>query len=551
MIAAANEHIKTSERFKEIITILAKYGIADWLSNTKSEVIIKYLDNAVQKDITKFTKEQRIRLAISELGTTFIKFGQILSTRSEVIGQELADELSQLQSATPSDSYEQVEERIKSEFEIDSVLDLFMNFDKEPLASASIAQVHLAKLYTEENVVVKVMHSGIEKKVVEDLKILTYLGGIAQKHGGQLKAYQPLPLARQFSQTMMYELDFNKELNNINRFTDNFEGDDRVAYPTVFPEQSGKTVLTMSFLEGTPLSKVQETDLSQEQKTSFTEESADVFMEMMFRDKFYHADPHPGNLLVREDGSLGLLDFGMVNRLDQKSSSIFEEFIIGIANKDSEHIKNTILDMCTLPKGVDYDTLTYQIDEILDRFINLPLNEFDMSGAVQEITAIIQEHHIVLPPTISGLLRVVVLLEGSSRLLNPNFNIAVLFKKYHHKILKRRYAPKTVLMRLFKNINRWEHIMDSIPLALEKFMRKAGQEDFEINLEHRNLEKSVNSLVMGLITSALFVGSSLLWSFKVPPVFHGYSVVGVCGVIISGYLTFKLVRSINRNKENK
>lgn len=270
-------------------------------------------------------------------------------------------------------------------------------------------------------------------------------------------------------------------------------------------------------------------------------------MEMMFRDKFYHADPHPGNLLVRDDGSLGIIDCGMVGKVDNKTNEIFEELIIGLAQKNTEQIKNVILDMCTLPKGVDYNALTIQIEEFIDSYIDLPLNELDMSSAIKECMAIIKQHQLILPANVSSLFRVVVLLEGSSKLLNPNFNIAVLFRNYHLKILKRRYSPQAVISRSFKNIQQWQRAIDKIPKALDKILHKAGSDNFEINLEHRNLEKSVNRVVKGLITASLFLGSSLLWAFKVPPEIDGYSIFGIAGVAISSYLAFRLIREMDNS----
>lgn len=538
-----------SERLKEIVSILTKYGIADWLKNTNNEKIKNYLKTETGKDITKFSKPERFRMALNELGTTFIKFGQILSTRSDIVGEDFALELSKLQSKTKASGIAKVRTRIKKEFGIKSLDELFAEFSTKPIASASIAQVHKATLTTGEKVVVKVMHPNIEEKINEDLNILMKLASIAEKHGGDLKLVHPFQLARQFSQTMLEELDFNKELRNIERLTNNFEYNDHVKFPIPFPKHTGKTVLTMSFLEGTSLDKVETLNWTQEEKSEFTEKSADVFMDMMFRDRFYHADPHPGNLLVQEDGTLGVIDCGMVHKLDEKTNEIFEELIIGVAQKNAEHIKNTIFNMFTLPKSVDYDMLTYQIDSFIDKYLGVPLNEFDLSSAIKEGTSIVQEHHISIPANMSSLLRVVTLLEGSSRLLNPDFNIAILFEKYQYKIIQRRLSPKSLVKKLVKNTHQWEQVAESFPKALNRLIRKANNEDFNISLEHKNLEKSVNRAVLGLLVSALFLGSAMLWSFKVPPVFNGYSVFGILGVVISSVLSYRLIKSINKSEK--
>lgn len=205
--------------------------------------------------------------------------------------------------------------------------------------------------------------------------------------------------------------------------------------------------------------------------------------------------------------------------------------------------------MCTFPSEVDYDSLTFQIDEFIQRFLSLPLNEFDMSEAIKEVTAIIQEHRITIPANMSNLLRVVTLLEGSSRLLNPDFNIAVLFEKYQVKILARRYAPHVIIKKVAKNLHQWEHVAESLPKAIDKAIHKLGSDNFQINMEHRNLEKSVNRIVMGIISSAIFLGSSVLMAFKVPPVINGYSILGIIGIIFASILSIKLIVRIQG--ENK
>ena len=538
-----------TERLKEIVSILTKYGISDWLENIDNEKIKNYLKTDTGKDILNLSKPVRLRMALNELGTTFIKFGQVLSTRSDIVGYEVAQELSKLQSSAKADGIAKIRTQIKKEFGIKSVNELFQEFSTKPIASASIAQVHKAILNTGEEVVVKVMHPNIEEKVIEDLNILMRLAGTAEKFGGSLRLLHPLQLAKQFKQTLLDELDFIKELQNIEKFTNNFKDDNRVTFPVPFREYSGKTVLTMTFLNGTSLDKVDTLKWNQELKTKFAEESADVFMDMMFRDQFYHADPHPGNLLVQEDGTLGIIDCGMVHKIDSKTNAIFEELIIGVAQKNAEHIKNTIFNMFRLPNDVDYDALTYQIETFVDKYLGIPLNAFDMSSAMKEVTSIIKEHHISIPPNMSSLMHVVGLLEGSSKLLNPNFNIAVLFEKHQYKILKRRLSPKTIVKKMIKNAHQWNQIIESFPSLLDKLLKKANTDNFNISLEHKNLEKSINRIVMGLITSAVFLGSAMLWSFKVPPVINGYSIFGIIGVVIASVLSYRLIKEINKSEK--
>lgn len=362
--------------------------------------------------------------------------------------------------------------------------------------------------------------------------------------GGEIAQYQPVAMIREFSGIIMDELDFAVELKNIQTFRKNFEGDDRVVFPEVFEEHSAKRVLTMTFVEGISLQRIDELEWSDEEKNRFTEETADIFMEMMFRDRFYHSDPHPGNLFAREDGKLGVIDCGMIGRIDPRTRSLMEDIILAVAQKDGEQIKNLILDMGALPKELDYDSLTSQLDRFIDDYIDLPLNEFDMSKAIQEVSGIIRDHRIVLPTNVSGLFRVFTVLEGSSRLLNPGFNLSLLFENYQFKILQRRLSPQSMFIKLFQNINQWETIFDLTPKVIGKFLRQGGKDDFKIGLEHQNLEKSVNRLVIGIIAASIFMGSSLLWAFKVPPQIEGYSIAGIIGVLVSSIMIYRLLKRI-------
>jgi ubiquinone biosynthesis protein len=535
-----------SKRLRDIVTILVKYGVSDLISNSNIEWLNDFIKSRSKSQILNESQEVRIRLAAQELGTTFIKLGQILSTRTDLISSELASELSKLQSSTPADDPETVHATICDSFEIENVEEVFSTLNPEPIASASIAQVHLATLQNGQSVVVKIMHDGIESKVKEDLTILSWLAKIMSNYNASFKSYNLTLLVKEFSHTLLNELDFRIELRNLQRFNNNFKDDNTVQFPVPFPEISTKNVLTMTKMDGVSIRDLDQYNWSKKQRTDFTLNSAKVFMDMIFRDRFYHADPHPGNLFASKEGGLQVIDCGMIGRIDKRTNQAFEDLIIGIAQNDAEQVKDIILELCPPSQHTDLVSFEWEVDRFLEEYLDVPLNQFDMSGALVDALDIFQRHHLTLPRNISSLARSILLLEGSSRLLDQNFNLTMLFKEYQSKILIHRLNPKHLLKNSFKTLKTWERLIHSVPSTISKALKKMDKDSFTIHLEHQNLEHSVNLLVKGILCSAIFLGSALLWAFKVPPQFNGYSIFGIAGTLFASYLTFTILKDLKK-----
>lgn len=541
---AYHHSIQESVRLREVLIILSKYGLADLFKEVKIDWVRKYTKSRRKELPNQFTKHQLIRMALSELGTTFIKLGQLLSTRSDLVGIELAEELSKLQSSTPADPFEYVEATILNEFQVSSLQDVFAEFNVEPMASASIAQVHRASLRTGEQIVVKVMHEGIIEKVKSDLEIIAQLANMAEQFVSPLKIYQPVATVRELKNTMLNELDFRKELSNMQVLADNFANNPGIHIPVPVVELSGRKILSMEFVKGTPLGSLAQPAWPKERLSHLAEVGAHAYLEMIFRDNFYHADPHPGNLLMLEDGSLCILDFGMMGRVDQQLNESLEELMIAISQNDIELIRTVVIELGRVPPGVNYEVLTTQIDDFVESYLQLPLEEVSMGQALKDMISIIHEHHIILPAKTFNLLRVVMMLEGTGKALNPKFSISSILQKYQYKIIRHKFSQGRIGKKLTRSMRDWDHIFSESPRLISNILNRAQKEDFEVRLEHRNLEKSVNRLVMGILTAALFLGSSLLLATQVPPLFRGLSLAGLAGMILAFLLGLKLVKDI-------
>ena len=322
MISGVSNFRGNVRRVDEIVRVLAKYGLADWVGDRTPGFIRRRFVTSDGVAVSDFPVEVRIRLALTELGTTFIKLGQMMSTRSDIVGPELAAELASLQADTPADPPELVRATIQSELGAPPEA-IFAWFDEGALASASVGQVHLARLHDGTDVVVKVQHAGIEEKVRSDLSLLATVAQLAEANSKELARYRPADTVEEFSRSLMRELNFHTELNSLLRFSQNFASNPQVHIPIAYPELSSRRVLTMEKLAGYSIAKSEQMTADNVNRTTFAALFANSMMQMIFRDGFYHADPHPGNLFVLPGQRLGLLDCGKVGRVDEQTRDDF------------------------------------------------------------------------------------------------------------------------------------------------------------------------------------------------------------------------------------
>ncbi len=537
---------RDTRRVAEIIGVLAKYGFAGWFKAIPLNWVQERLISVEGEPISDLGLNERVRLVLTELGTTFIKLGQMLSTRPEIIGIELAEELSLLQYDTAPDEPEPVCKLVAAELGKPPE-ELFGWFEETAFASASIAQVHRAKLPSGEEVVVKIMRSGVQQRVESDLSILAALAELAEKHVEQLRAYEPVALVRQFRRTILRELDFTVERRHLEEFARNFADDPGVRFPKPWPDYSSRSVLTMERLDGvlgTDPERLRQTgvDLGE-----FALRGANMYLEMIFRDSFYHADPHPGNLMLLPDGVVGVLDCGMVGRLDDVVRDEIEALLLSIAQRDSEALTDAVYSLGAVPQNTSRDQLRADLTEFVAEYTGQAISDLDLGGALRSLADIIRRHHIVLPPAVSMLLRTLVLLEGTAKLLNPDFSLAEVIQPFYQRAIGRRLSPQRLWLRLQRTYRDWDKLLQSLPRDLAETLQRIRTGRLNVHLAHQHLDPVVNRLVMGILTASLFLGSSLLWSMKAPPVLGGVSVFGAAGYVISVYLGWKLLRAVKHS----
>ncbi|MDG2382400.1 MAG: AarF/ABC1/UbiB kinase family protein [Pirellulaceae bacterium] len=541
-------------RMTEIVSVLSKYGLADGISRLNVDFAKGLLKNRDGEALARHTRETRIRLAMEELGPTFIKLGQILSTRADLVGATLANELRGLQDSVSIDDPEEVRRVVQDELG-QPIEDLFIEFDDCPAASASIGQVHRARLKTGELVAVKVQHVGIQDTVRKDLDVL---GGLAQlaERLPELAPYRPIETIAEFQRTLRRELDFGREERNLNQFSARFQDNPHIRIPRPITELSTPRVLTMEWLTGLKLNDTSRSLDDSYEMSELSRRGADLYMQMIFVEGFFHADPHPGNILILPGNKIGLLDFGMVGRIDERLREEIEDLLMAIVNGDVSLLTSLIVRIGSTPAGLDQSALHNELADFVSHYGSQSLSKLDLSNALEEMIELIFRFRIVLPAQVAMLLKVLISLEGSAKLLSPEFSLLEVIQRYQKKAILRRLSPTRRVRKLRRLYVEVEHLLETLPSRVTDIFEQVQAGRFDVHLDHRGLEPSVNRLVLGMLASALFMGSSLMLSRSVPPVLfptetmfglHDVSVLGLGGCMLSLLLGLRLLRAIGKS----
>jgi len=543
-----SRHDQNTRRFREIVGVAVRYGLADRLRKIPGQRMQRWLRGSAGEDIAELSTPVRIRLALTELGTTFIKFGQNLSTRPDLVGPHVARELTHLQSNTPPDPAGVAEATIEKELGGPPER-VFASFDPTPFASASIAQVHYAHLKTGESVVVKIQKHGIEPQIEADLSILADLAELAEKHISELKPYHPVAVVSQFAKSLKGELDFLRELRNIQQFRQCFAGDETVHFPVPFPDFCTRHVLTMERLEGVLISQIKLLPGPDPELDEFARRGANMYLEMIFRDGFYHADPHPGNLMLLPDNVVGVLDCGMVQRLDDELREAIEDLLLAAVHGDPRTVTEAVRDLSTTPPTTGRQRLQSDITELVTEYTGQTIGSVDVGALVNSLTTTIHQNHLFLPPGAMLLLRMLGELEGTAKQVNPSFGLWPLIEPYAVDAARRRFAPKRVWQQVQRGAREWDRLVRALPGDLNDMLQRVRAGTFSVHLDHRRLDPVVNRLVLGLLTSAVFLGSSLLWSTRAEPVVRGVSLFGAVGYALAFVMGVRLLRTIRRSEQ--
>lgn len=554
-ITAIPRYYRNLKRWREIILILRKYGLADWLSRLRVDFIRDWIKDEQGVPLSSYTREARVRMALTELGPTFIKLGQVLSLRPDLVGSAQAAELQQLQCNVPADPMSAVQGIVESELK-HPLGEMFAEFCEVPLASASIGQAHEARLHDGTRVVVKVQHANIANKIAEDLEVLAGLASLAEKIP-ELAAWQPRTIVEQLSRSLRRELSFSHEQANLMMLRDSLKDFTGVEIPAPFATHSGPRVLTMEKVEGHSIHDIHNRELFPDlDRDALAHRVASLYVEMIFVHGLYHADPHPGNILIQPDGTIGLLDFGMVGRIDDRLRGNIEEMLWALSLNDSGLLTSLIKRVGKTPINIDEATLSNDVSDLIATYGSQPIGQIDLAGALNEMTDILHRHRITLPSQAGILIKTLVTLQGTISQASPKFSLLQAIEPMFKKVWLSRYSPWRQAKRLRRLVFEVEGMVEKMPGQISSLMELVQSGKFDVHLSHRGLSPSINRLVLGLLTSSLLLGSSILLASHVPPVLFveegplglkDLSLLGLAGFLVSLMVAVRILLAINKS----
>lgn len=544
--------IKKLKRFKNIVGTLAKYGfdeIVDRLDVPGSDFLhsIGPVDSNLQLP-------ERIRIVIEELGPTFVKFGQVMSLRPDLLPEELLNELEKLQDSVPAVESADITPAIETSLK-KPIAEVFSEFNLEPVAAASLSQVHKATLRDNGKVVaVKVQRPDIVKDIVTDLDILESVCKFLDQQFIELQRYDLPELAATVRHTLMQELDFINELNNIKIARFYAENTD-VYIPVPYEEYSSRKLLVMDFCEGRKYKDL--LPASEADRKKIARQSFQLLVKQIFRNGFFHADPHPGNLLVNSDLNLCIIDWGMVGRLTEQDRYMLIDILTALVDKNSQALVDSFLRLChTRTRKVNKKSLERSFLTILDSYYALPIKDLEVGGLLKRFLATLREHDLQLPTDMVVMMKALITVEGSVRLLFPQLSVIEELRESVYRLSLERYKPGVLWRNLRSSLSSFLSLQRELPKHLVQIIEKieAGELSFKFHLEKledlvNTLESASNRLTTGIITGAIIMGSSMIVTTGVGPFIFGLPALGVIGYLMSVVLGLWLVVTILRTKK--
>src|SRR3989338_732908 len=546
-------------RFNRILRIFVRYGFEDVVSylieTRRFPLLRKLVPRATRSNARKYTKYEKMRLVCEELGPTFIKFGQILSNRSDLLPAELIVQLEKLQDSLPPQpgaiSRQVIETELKKPLE-----ELFASYETEAFASASMAQVHKATLKTGEKVAIKVQRPEIRAMITEDIRIMYMLAAILERRIPSLKSFDPLGLVKNFEESILKELDFIHESVSIQRFARNITddpNDNTTHVPTVYREYTTGKVLTMEFISGVKVTDSKILESNGYDRKEVAHKLAVTYIKQVFEYGFFHADPHPGNILVLPDGHICFLDFGMMGSILPRDIEILGNLFLSVRSKDVAKIIRTLMRMSEVISIRDIRSLEYEINEFVCNYSVSSLHENEMSTVLLQLKDIIVLYDLKVPPHFFLLARSMVTIEGLIRNLDPGIDMLEIARPYLLKAIAKKLNPFKLGMKVLNGLYEIANYMEEFPNDLKNAIRKINTGKINVNLNHQGVDPLVHTLnrtakqvASALVIAALLAGSALFIIHEIGPFWFGYSRYGVIGIIFATILGYGMVRNISR-----
>jgi len=516
--------IRNIRRAREILSIFAAYGFRDVIQELDLDRLVLRGRRMIGlgkpgEQVTREPQAVRLRKAMESLGPTFIKLAQVLSTRPDLIPEEWAKEFAKLQSDVPPETPENMRRHIRAQFGADAD-ELFDSIEYESMAAASIAQAHRATLQDGTEVLLKVLRPGVEEELDADIEILRALAGFVEKRFADL-GYSPTQVLEQFERQVRREIDLRLELRSIQRMARAFEHDDRLRFPAVYPDRSTRRVLCMEHIHGVLLTEREEGTFSAEERREIVAIGSDAVFRQCFELGFFHADPHPGNIIVvRESDGLRFcfIDYGMMGHIDPRSAELLADLVQGTIGGDLDRVIDVVVELASATPNIA-ENRAFRADawEFISRFQHATLADLQMGALLDEFFSKIRRNGLRVPADIVYLIKAITTIEGVGEAICPEFDIVTHVRPHVERLVNRRYGLAALRRRVRGGMLGYAELMERLPRDMRNLLHIVRHDQATLNLEHKGLDQITNELETAsrnisyaLVMSALIVGGSIL-----------------------------------------
>lgn len=540
------------QRYREVANILMKYGfgfIVEQINRRKG--LLKKQFKSGGDEYQSLSRPQRLRMAFEELGPTYVKLGQLLSIRPDLLPPAYIHELEKLQDNVPPVSYEAIIKVCKQ-----SGLDIerdFRTFEREPIAAASIAQVHRAVLNNGEQVVVKIQRPDIDRIIATDLAILKDISHLLERRTAWGELYRVTEIVDEFSDAIQAELDFQKEGRNADQFYKNFSRDRNIRIPKVFWEFTSQRVLVLEYLPGIKISDFSALKHTHQSTSKLASQLVDCLFKQIYEHGFFHADPHPGNIAVSEKNELIFYDFGQVGIIDNRLKELCMDLILSMIRYDVNGVTRSLLEIAISDHYVNREQLRRDVSRLQQKYYGMPMSQIKIGEAMAELLELSIKYQVRIPAELSLMVKMLMTMEGIISMLDPQLSIVDIAEPYGRRIMMKRYAPSNIAKNIGEIAVDYSRIVKELPENLEKISNLVTEGELKVKIEHSNINRlgskidiMSNRLSMAIIIASIVIGTSLVvgkignqFISRIPIVEIGF----VTAMVLGLFLTYSILRS--------
>ena len=526
---------------KKILTVFATHGFQGFAERAKLGrfIVEKFSPPHLQHKST----EHRLRLAFEQLGPTFIKLGQLLASRPDLIPETWAREFRKLQTQVSPCEFGEIEQVLNEHFKT-SLTNIFSDFNQQPFAAASIAQVHKARLRNGDHVVVKIQRPHIERIIQEDLDVLHTLAEALEKYVEETRLYSPVNIVKQFAKSLKLETNFIVEANNMRRIRKNFKDEEKIKIPFLYQELSGRKVLVMEEIHGLPLSSPQALEQSNINREEILKIGLNGYLKMIFTHGLFHGDLHPGNILVLSNNQLALIDFGVVGRLGRQTQLSIASILTTLVNEDYDRLAYEYLDLTPYAGHIDVDKLAHDLRDLIAPYYGLTLQDVNLGKILMSSATVAAQHRLTLPSELILFFKSLISTEALGRLLAKDFDFLSHYMSFVQPLMRTHYSTSKIGKDLAYTVRDVNALLSHLPRQLRQVLRRLNNPNLAIKMQvrelyflKRSIDNSANIIFLGLVIGSCILGASALYVADMmaarTPTFSliGYGIAAVLGLV--------------------